>query len=158
MAQRPRVHIGVVIGAAVVLVVLALVLLARPVQHGTPTELRSDSTSTTPAESVSASASESSANASAQWGFRSHELLTEHFRKHGAEFGPIGINTYLGLARKLRDKPVSKEVLEAVRADGVVVRYDRSSGAFIAFDRDGTIRTFFKPNDGEAYYRRQMKR
>lgn len=155
MAQRPRVHAGVVIGAAVVLAALALVLLARPVQHGTPTEMRADSTATTPAESVS-TASES--NLSAQWGFRTHQLLTEHFHKHGAEFGPIGINTYLGLARKLRDKSVSNDVLETVRADGVVVRYDRSSGAFIAFDRDGTIRTFFKPNDGEAYYKRQMNR
>ena len=28
----------------------------------------------------------------------------------------------------------------------------------IAFNRDGTIRTFFKPNDGERYYRRQAER
>ena len=158
MAQRPRVHIGVVIGAAAVLVALALVLLARPVQHATPTELRSDSTRPPPAESVSTSASESSADRGPQWGFRNHELLVEHFRKHGAEFGPIGINTYLGLARRLRDARVGGDVLEAVRADGIVTRYDRSSGAFIAFNRDGTIRTFFKPNEGEAYYRRQSER
>jgi hypothetical protein len=30
--------------------------------------------------------------------------------------------------------------------------------AFLAVNRDGTIRTFFKPNDGEAYFRRQASR
>ena len=49
-------------------------------------------------------------------------------------------------------------MIEATRADGVVTRFDRDSGAFIAFDPDGTIRTFFKPRDGEAYFRRQRDR
>ena len=34
----------------------------------------------------------------------------------------------------------------------------RQTGAFVAFNRNGTIRTFFKPNDGERYYRRQAER
>ena len=40
----------------------------------------------------------------------------------------------------------------------VITRFDKSSGAFIAFDADGTIRTFFKPNVGEEYFRRQSER
>ena len=48
--------------------------------------------------------------------------------------------------------------LEAVRRDGVATRFDRDTGAFIAFNTDGTIRTFFKPNDGERYFRRQAER
>jgi len=47
---------------------------------------------------------------------------------------------------------------ELRRPDGTTSRFDRSSGAFIAFNSDGTIRTFFKPNDGEAYFRRQARR
>ena len=35
---------------------------------------------------------------------------------------------------------------------------ERTSGAFIALNADGTIRTFFKPNNGEAYFRRQSTR
>ena len=35
---------------------------------------------------------------------------------------------------------------------------DRSSGTFLAFNPDLTIRTFFKPNDGESYFHRQSKR
>jgi pyocin large subunit-like protein len=49
-------------------------------------------------------------------------------------------------------------VLETVRADRVATRFDRQTGAFIAFNPNGTIRTFFKPNDGERYYRRHAER
>ncbi|MBL0171250.1 MAG: hypothetical protein IPP90_11055 [Gemmatimonadaceae bacterium] len=92
-------------------------------------------------------------------GFRSPARLEEHFRKHGAEFGQVSIDQYLARAQALRDAPVGGNVLEVVRpSDGVVSRFDRESGAFLAADADGTIRTFFKPNDGEAYFRRQVKR
>lgn len=88
-------------------------------------------------------------------GFHSHAHLVEHYEKHGVEFGAIGMDEYLRLAQTLRDRPASGDVLETKRADGVITRYDRASGAFIAFDSDLQIRTFFKPNDGETYFRRQ---
>ena len=92
-------------------------------------------------------------------GFRSRARLEEHFQKHGSEFGRVSITEYLVLAQTLRDAPAGGDVLELVRpSDGVVSRFDRVSGAFLAADADGTIRTFFKPNDGEAYFRRQAKR
>lgn len=93
------------------------------------------------------------------YGFRSPDRLVDHFEKHGAEFGVRSAADYLALAQALRDAPVSDDVLEATRSsDGVISRYRRSTGAFIAFDADGTIRTFFKPNDGERYFRRQLTR
>jgi pyocin large subunit-like protein len=91
-------------------------------------------------------------------GFGDRIHLTEHFEKHGAEFGRVSIEDYLRAAQTLRDRPAGGEVLESVRTDGVVARFDRASGAFLAFDRDGVIRTFFRPNDGEAYYQRQLRR
>lgn len=94
----------------------------------------------------------------AEVGFRSSERLAEHYAKHGAEFGEVSEPGYLLLAQALRDRPVEGEVLERVRRDGVVTRFDRASGAFLAFDADLTIRTFFKPNDGEAYFHRQARR
>jgi pyocin large subunit-like protein len=45
-----------------------------------------------------------------------------------------------------------------VRSDGVISRFDRSSGDFVAFDQDGTLRTFFRPVDGERYFMRQATR
>lgn len=92
-------------------------------------------------------------------GFRSPERLAEHFEKHGVEFPGASQADYLALAQKLRDAPVGGDVLETVRpADGVISRFDRATGAFLAVDADGTIRTFFKPNDGESYFRRQANR
>jgi hypothetical protein len=91
-------------------------------------------------------------------GFVDQRRLEEHYEKHGAEFGRITRQDYLHQAQLLRDAPVGGPVLETVRADGVTTRYDRQTGAFIAFNRNGTIRTFFKPHDGERYYRRQAER
>lgn len=92
-------------------------------------------------------------------GFRNVARLEEHYQKHGAEFGRVTIEEYLVMAQSLRDAPVGGDVLETVRSsDGVVSRFDRATGAFLAADPDGTIRTFFKPNDGEAYFRRQANR
>jgi pyocin large subunit-like protein len=91
-------------------------------------------------------------------GFRSRAQFDEHFAKHGREFGNISQEEYLRLAQELRDAPAGGSVLEIVKADGVVTRFDRRSGAFGAYNRDRTIRTFFKPNDGERYFRRQANR
>jgi pyocin large subunit-like protein len=91
-------------------------------------------------------------------GFANPHRLSEHYEKHGREFGRIGKQDYLQQAQALRDAPAGGPILERVRGDGVVTRYDRETGAFIAFDPDGVIRTFFKPNDGERYFRRQAER
>jgi hypothetical protein len=91
-------------------------------------------------------------------GFRSHELLVEHYEKHGREFGSVSMSEYLQQAQALRDGSAGGVVEEIVRDDGVTTRFDRRTGAFIAFDRDGVIRTFFKPRDGERYFRRQATR
>lgn len=91
-------------------------------------------------------------------GFRSQRRLDEHYAKHGSEFGRITKAEYLRRAQQLRDAPVEGDVLELRRPDGTTARFDRGTGAFIAFDSDGTIRTFFRPNDGESYFRRQARR
>lgn len=91
-------------------------------------------------------------------GFTSRRAWREHFAKHGAEFGKITAEEYLRLAQVLRDAPRSGLVLERVRDDGVITRFDRASGAFLAFHRDLSIRTFFRPKDGEAYFERQALR
>lgn len=91
-------------------------------------------------------------------GFKSPERLREHFAKHGAEFGRITEADYLRRAQNLRDAPVGGSILELRRPDGTISRYDRGSGTFLAFDADGTIRTCFRPNAGEAYFKRQANR
>ena len=91
-------------------------------------------------------------------GFADQRRLDEHFEKHGAEFGRITKQDYLRQAQLLRDAKAGGPILEAVRRDGVITRYDQHTGAFIAFNANGVIRTFFRPNDGERYWRRQAER
>ncbi|HTS75390.1 MAG TPA: hypothetical protein VMG40_04255 [Bryobacteraceae bacterium] len=91
-------------------------------------------------------------------GFRSRRQFEEHYAKHGREFGNISPQEYLHRAQALRDAPVGGPILEAVKPDGVVTKFDRRTGAFGAYNRDRTIRTFFIPNDGERYFRRQARR
>lgn len=134
-----------------VLAVLALQMLTsrRPVPEATAPQAR-----TAPARQLP----QPQRGENRAVGFETHEKLVEHYRKHGAEFGGISREEYLRLAQELRDRPSGNGVLESIRADRVVTRFDRADGAFLAFNPDLTIRTFFKPNDGEAYFVRQSHR
>lgn len=91
-------------------------------------------------------------------GFATRRKFLDHYEKHGGEFGSITKEEYLHLAQSLRDRTPGGDVLEAKRDDGVITRFDRKAGAFLAFNPDLTIRTYFKPNDGEAYFKRQSRR
>jgi pyocin large subunit-like protein len=91
-------------------------------------------------------------------GFRSRTQLDEHYQKHGPEFGAISKAEYLRLAQDLRDAPAGGPILEARRPNGEVSRFDRRHGYFGAYNPDGTIRTFFIPNNGQRYFERQARR
>ena len=90
-------------------------------------------------------------------GFRTQHLLEEHFAKHGAEFGKITEDEYLRMAQQLRDAHPGKYILESRRSSGGGAKFDTRNNAFVAFDADGTIRTFFVPNDGIRYFERQTR-
>ncbi len=90
-------------------------------------------------------------------GFASERNLAEHYRKHGREFGKVSREEYLLMAQDLRDRPLDMNILESVRRDGVITRFDRRTKAFIAFERNLVIRTFFKPAEGEKYFHRQLR-
>ena len=100
----------------------------------------------------------SSAAKTSKVGWTSRASLESHFRKHASEFGNITLDEYLDQAKALRDAAVDASVLEIVRKDGVITRFDKPSGSFLAFNKDKTIRTFFRPDDGERYFRRQAER
>ena len=91
-------------------------------------------------------------------GFRSKAQFDEHYQKHGAEFGNISQQEYLRLAQELRDAPVGGPILQYLRADGVITKFDKGHAYFGAYNPDRTIRTFFIPNDGERYFHRQARR
>jgi len=124
-------------------------------------DARADVVARPEAESTAASA-ESELDAPAprhpEIGFRGQEQLREHFRKHGREFHAHSAEAYLRLAQSLRDRRRGGGVLEFVRNDAVTCKFDRATGAFVAYNSDGTLRTFFRPTDGEAYFERQKSR
>jgi pyocin large subunit-like protein len=161
---------------AAVVVILLLVWFARSMDSYQPSIPQAGETTaeTTPSETRAETPAEAPsdlgtppgsqlADAAAQVrhaevGFRDPVRLTEHFEKHGAEFGDVTVDAYLLLAQSLRDRPAGGDVLERTRKDGVITRFDRATGSFLAFDKDLTIRTFFRPNDGESYFTRQSLR
>ena len=91
-------------------------------------------------------------------GFRSRRQFEEHWSKHGREFPKMTQAQYLDLAQQLRDAPVGGPILEAKKTGGVFTKFDKKKGYFGAYNRDRTIRTFFVPNDGERYFKRQATR
>lgn len=90
--------------------------------------------------------------------FQSEELLQTHFAKHQAEYGTISIPEYLRRAGELADAGVSEDVVQLQRSDGSVSKYRFSTNDFVVVNADGTIRTFFKPVDKEAYWQYERDR
>ncbi len=111
-----------------------------------------------PTQASTAQVQSSPSNTVGPIGFSTYEKWQDHFKKHGSEFGNISAEQYLVMAQQLRDSPPSQDILEIERKDHVTSRFERSSGNFLAFNRNRTIRTFFKPKDGERYFRRQAKK
>jgi pyocin large subunit-like protein len=89
-------------------------------------------------------------------GFRTEDLLKDHYAKYGPAFGHITRDQYLHLAQHLRDSHLSRYILESRRPDGSI-RFDTRHGYFGAYDRDGTIRTFFIPPDGLRFFEREAR-
>ena len=90
-------------------------------------------------------------------GFRTPHLLEDHFARFGGQFGPISLQQYLHLAQQLRDAAPNRNILISKRPDGGGSRFDVKHGWFVAYDGDGTLRTFFKPKEGVHYFDRQQK-
>ncbi len=90
-------------------------------------------------------------------GFRTNHLLEDHFIRYGKQFGAINIQQYLRLAQQLRDTTSAKGILTSRRPEGGGSKFDLKRGWFVAYDGDGTLRTFFKPKDGVRFFHRQEK-
>lgn len=89
-----------------------------------------------------------------QYTFRSEKLFSDHYKKHGAEFGKITKEEYLKLANELIASK-SDNVLHKEAADGDRLFFDKEKGWFLVISKDGYIRTFFIPKAGIDYWNRQ---
>lgn len=87
------------------------------------------------------------------YNFRKAKYLQEHFESHGAEFGYASADEYLAGANRVVASPEALHKLEA--EDGDDVYYLESTNEFVIVSTDGYLRTYFKPDDGKAYFDRQ---
>jgi len=99
-------------------------------------------------------------------GFKNQHELEFHFRKHGAEFGAMDKDAYLAMAGRFLGGPRSAATLECVRPwSQDRVRYDTATEEFGVIGRDGTIKTYFRPDpaihgrpSNLDYYRQECRR
>ena len=85
--------------------------------------------------------------------FRNQELLNDHFQKHGVEMGFSSASAYEAAAGRVIKNSDSLHKTEA--EDGDDVYYLESTNELVIVSTDGYIRTYFKPDDGIAYFNRQ---
>jgi hypothetical protein len=75
-----------------------------------------------------------------------------HFEKHAAEFG---YRTPVEYLRGARDLVGRSGVQTFTRTNGDRLFYDAARNEFAVLKPDGVLRTYFRPQDGSAYWRSQ---
>ena len=85
--------------------------------------------------------------------FRDWSRLEEHYKKHGEAMGYTSAEEYLAGANRVVKN--SKSLHKKEKEDGDDVYFLEETGELVVVSTDGYIRTYFKPEDGIAYYNRQ---
>lgn len=80
--------------------------------------------------------------------------LPDHFARHGADFEARTADEYALMARQFLVRAQKEGLPAKVDRSGVLRVYDPRSGAFAAYNRDLTTKTFFKPGRS-GYFDRQ---
>ncbi len=83
--------------------------------------------------------------------------LADHFARHGADFRAKDADEYARMAWQLGERSKQGGLLVKVDDDGTRRVFDPKSGAFAAYNSDGTTKTYFKPNSRD-YFSRQPGR
>jgi hypothetical protein len=86
------------------------------------------------------------------WGYL--PSLTDHFERHGRDFNAKDADEYARMAWEFQQRARAQGLPTKVDSDGVKRIYDPKSGAFAAYNPNGTTKTFFKPNS-RNYFDRQ---
>lgn len=78
-----------------------------------------------------------------------------HWNKHKSEFLELrSQNDYDRFARDFVENPPAG-TLTKTRSDGDVLFYQPSTNTFVIKDKNGSIKTMFKPKDKEKYWNAQ---
>lgn len=86
------------------------------------------------------------------------ETLQDHFDRHGADFRATSPDDYAAKAWQFLQRARAGQLLMKWDAEEGTLRvFDPASRAFAAYNRDGTTKTFFRPNSA-SYWDRQPGR
>ena len=102
-------------------------------------------------ESILPTHHEQQANEQLYWG--NLGTLQDHFQRHGADFLAKDREDYAWQAHTLYMNRGQYQMKED--NDGSIRIYDAATNAFGAYNADGTTKTYFKPDNGQAYFDRQ---
>ena len=89
------------------------------------------------------------------WG--NYATLPDHFARHGADFHAKDAEDYARMAWELRQRAIAEGLPAKLDEERVLRVYDPVSGAFAAYNPNGTTKTFFKPGS-RGYFERQPGR
>jgi pyocin large subunit-like protein len=90
--------------------------------------------------------------ASKTWGHLAS--LPDHFARHGADFGARNAEDYAAQAAAFLARAKTEGLPAKRDPDGALRVYDPATGAFGAYNANGTTRTYFKPGS-PTYFERQ---
>jgi hypothetical protein len=83
--------------------------------------------------------------------------LRDHFNRHGGDFGAKSPDDYAAQAWRFRERAAAERLPMKLDIDGTVRVFDQKTRAFASFNRDGTTKTYFRP-DSPGYWQRQPGR
>ena len=95
------------------------------------------------------------AAASRTWG--NPRSLRDHFERHGRDFTAKNPDDYARMAAQFLRRAKAEGLPAKVDDAGTIRVFDPATGAFGAYNRDGTTKTFFKPGSN-GYFDRQPGR
>ena len=80
--------------------------------------------------------------------------LPDHFARHGGDFSAKSEDDYAAQAWRFRERATAEHLPMKLDTDGTVRAFDPKTRAFASFNRDGTTKTYFRP-DSASYWQRQ---
>jgi uncharacterized surface protein with fasciclin (FAS1) repeats len=83
--------------------------------------------------------------------------LRDHFERHGADFNSKDADEYARQAWEFLQRARAEGLPTKLDDDGVIRIFDPKTRAFAAYNRNGTTKTYFKPNSRD-YFERQPGR
>ena len=83
--------------------------------------------------------------------------LPDHFARHGGDFSAKSADDYAAQAWRFRERAAAEHLPMKLDTDGTVRVFDPKTRAFASFNREGTTKTYFRP-DSASYWQRQPGR